>query len=192
MKIKILFFLFITSIFVLYKQAFVRADINHIKDFFIFLPLLIFTNKELLTNVKNILSNILILIVISFTVLYFYLNFDKNFNIETKLNKSDYVTAFKNFDQESGINIHTNNFPLPNEILARIGKNSVDIFPWNIQLLLENKLNYLPRPVIQSYTVYTPYLEDLNFNHYNSPNAPQYVIYEFESPNIKRYNVTIK
>jgi len=181
LKSGILFFLFITSIFVLYKQAFVRADINHIKDFFVFLPLLIFTNKELQSNVKNIISNVLVLIVMFFSVYYFYANFDKNFNIGTKLNKSDYSIAFKDFTNEAGLNIYENNFPLPKEILQKIGNNSVDVFPWNIQLLLENKLNYLPRPVIQSYTAYTPYLEDLNFNHYNSIKGPEFVLFDYAS-----------
>ncbi len=165
----------------LYKQAFVRADINHIKDFFVFLPLLIFTNKELQSNVKNIISNVLVLIVMFFSVYYFYANFDKNFNIGTKLNKSDYSIAFKDFTNGAGLNIYENNFPLPKEILQKIGNNSVDVFPWNIQLLLENKLNYLPRPVIQSYTAYTPYLEDLNFNHYNSIKGPEFVLFDYAS-----------
>ena len=180
-KTGILFFLFLTSIFVLYKQAFVRADINHIKDFFVFLPLLIFTNKELHTDVKNVTLNILTLLVILFSGYYFYNNFDKNFNIKTKLNKSDYTNAFSNFTNKSGLNIYENNYPLPKEVLQKIGRNSVDIFPWNIQLLLENKLNYLPRPVIQSYTAYTPKLEELNFNHYNSKKGPEFVIFDYAS-----------
>ena len=181
LKSGVLFFLFFTSIFVIYKQAFVRADVSHIRDFFVFLPLIIFTNKDLLTKAKNIFSTVSVLLVVFFSVFYFYTNFEKNFNLEQKLDKSEYRNAFTNFDNEIGLNIHKNNFPLPSEVLQKIGNNTVDIFPWNIQLLLENKLNYLPRPVIQSYTACTPYLQELNFNHFNSNKSPEFVIFDYAS-----------
>jgi hypothetical protein len=181
LKSSVLFFLFFTSIFVIYKQAFVRADVSHIRDFFVFLPLIIFTNKDLLTKSKNIFSTVSVLLVVFFSVFYFYTNFEKNFNLELKLDKSEYRNAFTHFNNEIGLNIHKNNFPLPSEVLQKIGNNTVDIFPWNIQLLLENKLNYLPRPVIQSYTACTPYLQELNFNHFNSNKSPEFVIFDYAS-----------
>ena len=181
LKSGVLFFLFFISIFVIYKQAFVRADVSHIRYFFVFLPLIIFTNQDLLSRAKNLFSTISVLLVVVFSVFYFYKNFEQNFNIAQKLDKSEYRNAFTNFNNEIGLNIHKDNFPLPSEILKKIGNNTVDIFPWNIQLLLENKLNYLPRTVIQSYTAYTPYLEELNFNHYNSTNGPEFVIFDYAS-----------
>jgi len=181
LKSSVLFFLFFTSIFVIYKQAFVRADVSHIRDFFVFLPLIIFTNKELLTRTKNIFSSISVLLVVFFSVFYFYTNFEKNINLKLKLDKSEYRNSFTNFNNEIGLNIHKNNFPLPSEVLQKIGNNTVDIFPWNIQLLLENNLNYLPRPVIQSYTAYTPYLQELNFNHFNSNKSPEFVVFDYAS-----------
>lgn len=181
LKSSVLFFLFFTSIFVIYKQAFVRADVSHIRDFFVFLPLIIFTNKELLTIAKNIFSTVSVLLVVFFSVFYFYTNFEKNFNLELKLDKSEYRNAFTHFNNEIGLNIYKNNFPLPSEVLQKIGNNTVDIFPWNIQLLLENKLNYLPRPVIQSYTACTPYLQELNFNHFNSNKSPEFVVFDYAS-----------
>jgi hypothetical protein len=39
----------------------------------------------------------------------------------------------------------------------------------------------MPRPVIQAYAAYTPYLENLNFEYYNSEKAPKYVVYDYES-----------
>ncbi|RTL13773.1 MAG: hypothetical protein EKK56_03845 [Flavobacteriaceae bacterium] len=181
LKSTVLFFLFFISIFVIYKQAFVRADVSHIRDFFVFLPLIIFTNKDLLTKARNLFSTISVLLIVFFSLFYFYKNFDQSFNLAQKFDKSEYSNGFTNFDKEIGLNIYKDNFPLPIEILQKIGNSTVDIFPWNIQLLLENKLNYLPRPVIQSYTAYTPYLQDLNFDHYNSNEGPEFVIYDYAS-----------
>ena len=121
LKSGVLFFLFFISIFVIYKQAFVRADVSHIRDFFVFLPLIIFTNQDLLSRAKNLFSTISVLLVVVFSVFYFYKNFEQNFNIAQKLDKSEYRNAFTNFNNEIGLNIHKDNFPLPSEILKKIG-----------------------------------------------------------------------
>ena len=47
--------------------------------------------------------------------------------------------------------------------------------------MFENKLNITTRPIIQSYTAYTPQLEKLNASFYDSKNAPDYVLYDFAS-----------
>ena len=66
---------------------------------------------------------------------------------------------------------------LPKEITEIIGGDSVDIFPWEISALLAHKLSYHPRPVPQSYVAYTKYLDGLNGSFFNSFNRPRYVVY---------------
>lgn len=180
-RIVTILFLFGTSLFVIYKQAFVRADIGHIKEFFIFIPLLILCNIDLHKQFKYSCLKISLLIGL-LTPFYFTFVYQKTaVEIKAKFPKDQYVQRFNTFTETSGLFIHTNNIPLPDAIKSKIGLSTVDVYPWNVQLLLENKLNYLPRPIFQSYTAYTPFLEELNFNHYNSSKAPEYVIYDFAS-----------
>lgn len=62
--------------------------------------------------------------------------------------------------------------------LIPAGKTA-DIMPWNITNLLANQLNYTPRPVPQSYTVYTDSLQKTNMNFFlSSPHRPEFVILE--------------
>src|SRR5574343_315147 len=178
--------IFAICIFIIYKQAFVRADIQHIFDFFKYSLLLIiclpdFTNYK----VKSIQSVILFGLIAIVSFVGFKENeitLDKYFN---KLNKEKYFKTFVNFQEESKSKLIPNNNALPIEILNKIGKSTVDIFPWNIHLLLENNLNYLPRPVLQSYSCYDKYLQDLNFNHYNSQNAPKFVLLDYETIDLR-------
>lgn len=178
--------IFAICIFIIYKQAFVRADIQHILDFFKYSLLLIiclpdFTNYK----VKSIQSVILFGLIAIVAFVGFKENeitLDKYFN---KLNKEKYFKTFVNFQEESKSKLIPNNNALPIEILNKIGKSTVDIFPWNIHLLLENNLNYLPRPVLQSYSCYDKYLQDLNFNHYNSQNAPKFVLLDYETIDLR-------
>lgn len=180
LKNGIILFLFGTSFFVLYKQTFTRAD-GHVYDFFIFVSILIICNIDLHINNKKWFTKLLFIIIIIIPFKFLVYDNDRKIQFSEKLPKSTYISGFKLFTQTSGNHLLPNTSELPLNILKKIGNKTVDIFPWNIQLLLLNKLNYLPRPVIQSYTAYTSYLENLNFEHYNSEKAPEFVIYDIAS-----------
>jgi len=173
--------MYLLFFFILYKQAFVRADIGHINEFFVYFPLLIFTIPDFQNCTK--INYVIILILCMLFVDIKFLN-DNKINVidfNNKLNKKEYVNGFLNKTNTSGLFISEGYSKLPEEFIRKIGNHSVDVFPWNIQMLIENNLNYYPRPVFQSYTTYTDKLQELNFNFYNSENAPEYVIFEYQS-----------
>lgn len=170
-------FLFGTSIFVLYKQGFVRGMEV---DFFLFSPLLIFAVYDLHDSVFKKLSSVLILLSLGISF-YFVLEVEKeSLGINKKFDKH-YIEAAKNFTSTSGLHLFPNNNQLPFSVKQKIGTSTVDVYPWNIQMLIENKLNYLPRPVFQSYFAYTSDLQEMNFQHYNSSKAPEFVVFDFAS-----------
>jgi hypothetical protein len=173
-------FLFGTSVFVLYKQAFVRADIGHINDFFYYILLLTLCSFDIHHALKSRISKGAFVIA---TLLPFYFLFvaqENQIQIKAKFPKSDYVSRCEAFSSTSGMLLFENNCKFPASVLNKIGNKTVDVYPWNIQLLIENKLNYSPRPVLQAYTVFTPYLANLDFDHYNNnATAPEFVIYDF-------------
>jgi hypothetical protein len=173
-----LLFLIGTSTFVLYKQSFVRADGGHVVDFFIFMPLLLLCNLDFHINKNKWVLNILTLLILFIPFKFLAFEQNKQIEITSKFPKSNYISEFKRFTTISGMHLTPNNYKLPNSVLQRIEDKTIDVFPWDILLLLQNNLNYHPRPVIQSYTAYTKYLENMNFEHYNSNNAPEFVIYE--------------
>jgi len=59
-----------------------------------------------------------------------------------------------------------NTYPLEPTLVDRINNQSVDIFPWDVALCWAYDLNWSPRPVFQSYTAYTPYLDTINSQHF--------------------------
>ena len=164
-------------LFVLYKQAFVRGmEI----DYFLLVPFLILVSQDIYQQKAKAFPTILLICSLSITV-YHISNIDKSvFDIKSKF-EMHYFEGFSNFTNESGLYLFPNKNQLPANIINTIRDNTVDAYPWNIQMLFENKLNYHPRPVIQSYTSYTPYLEDRNFEFYNSNSGPEFVIYDFAS-----------
>lgn len=64
---------------------------------------------------------------------------------------------------------------------AIVGKSSVDVINYTQYAALANNLNYRPRPVIQGYCAYTPYLQNLNLAFYRSEQRPQYLLYKMET-----------
>jgi hypothetical protein len=68
--------------------------------------------------------------------------------------------------------------PQKNHKLVELIKNgTIDIVPVEISQAYFNSLNYNPRPVIQSYSAYSGYLDSLNFKKYISSSSPDFILY---------------
>ncbi|MBS4040328.1 MAG: hypothetical protein KGZ81_06975 [Flavobacteriales bacterium] len=167
--------------FVLYKQAFVRADEGHVYGFFNYLSVFLLSSPAIYQVGKFKWNDIFIYISILF-IFFTNLKVIPDFAKKLNFNKSDYISGFQNFDNTFGKSLSNNQHPLPDNVLKTIGNKTIDIYPWDVMLLLENKLNYHPRPVIQSYSAYTKKLEQLNFDFYNNyKTAPEFIIYTYAS-----------
>ena len=66
-------------------------------------------------------------------------------------------------------------------IRALVGRAPVDMLGYSQGALLLNGLNYRPRPVIQSYSAYDPWLLKKNSSYYEGRDAPEFVVYRMES-----------
>jgi hypothetical protein len=65
-----------------------------------------------------------------------------------------------------------NQFPLPQI------EGNTDAYPWNQAAIFARGLPYRPRPVIQSYSAYTPELAELNAAYLRSDRAPKNILFE--------------
>ncbi|HEY1847933.1 MAG TPA: hypothetical protein VGG37_01945, partial [Opitutaceae bacterium] len=63
---------------------------------------------------------------------------------------------------------------------AAVGRSSVDVLGYSVGTALLNGLALSARPVFQSYTAYTPSLEGWNLRFYQSPGAPDFVLWKDE------------
>lgn len=54
---------------------------------------------------------------------------------------------------------------------------TVDIYPTDIGAALASDLDWRPRPVIQSYSAYTPSLAAMNARHLEGPDAPENILF---------------
>lgn len=61
-------------------------------------------------------------------------------------------------------------------IRSMVGKESVDVLNVSLWAAPANGMNYTPRPVIQGYSVYTPWLQEKNLEFFRSDAAPAYLL----------------
>jgi hypothetical protein len=62
-------------------------------------------------------------------------------------------------------------------------EGEADIYPWNQMAFFAHGLQYHPRPVIQSYTAYTPELAELNAQWLRSDRAAANILFEIDPLN---------
>jgi len=61
-------------------------------------------------------------------------------------------------------------------IRAMVGAESVDVLNISLWAAPANGMNYTPRPVVQGYSVYTPWLQEKNLAFFRSGSAPAYLL----------------
>ncbi|MEH1797323.1 hypothetical protein [Nostoc sp.] len=75
-------------------------------------------------------------------------------------------------------NLELSKVRLPDKVLQVLNNHAVDIIPWEISMVESNKLNWQPRPIFQSYSAYTKFLDSTNLSSISSK-SPDYIIYNF-------------
>ena len=93
-------------------------------------------------------------------------------------NPINYVKRLATYDYED--NFKNPPISLPPDLLTKIGNASIDIVPHQISYLFFSRLNYNPRPVIQSYQANSAWLMKKNGEKYLSKTAPQFVLFRLD------------
>jgi len=63
----------------------------------------------------------------------------------------------------------------------QVGQATVDVMGVDQNVAILNRLNYHPRPVIQSYSTFMPLLAQLNYDFYASESAPEYILLKIQT-----------
>ncbi|MCK1783831.1 hypothetical protein L9Z73_05485 [Pseudomonas sp. TNT11] len=173
------YFLFL---FICFKAAFVRHDAHALTGavalIFAVLTLLLFRKGKLITFV-------LILSVVTTGVIFArYVGF--KFSEVVRVYDWAFVGAQKGIERRlSGENWPQSQF---DELLAGYKKNSPlpllpgrsDIYSYNQAVLISSGNTWAPRPIIQSYSVYTSDLAEKNRDYLLSKNAPDNIFFKVE------------
>ncbi|MGN6644952.1 MAG: hypothetical protein ACTHJT_00370 [Cytophaga sp.] len=170
---KILSSVFILLLFVVFKQSYVRADIEHLKDFFYCTPPFMIVCMYMSAYRPAFMQwTVIVLWLVSIGITISFKDYFYPFKKALALPAYAY-SVFQQPDYSGQISKRV----MPEYIRKEIGHASVDIIPWESSLPIMNSMNYTPRPVIQSYQAYTQKLDLLNAVAYNGYEAPEYILY---------------
>lgn len=163
--------------FLFYKNGFTRGDNVHYNQFYATFPLFfIFTALALKFNSSRIALATGTAVSILSLLCHTSTNNDRYhlglYDLEFRLNMSDYYLPIFQKPQISGESLPE----LPMYMRKAIGQSTVDLIPHDVSLLLAAGLNYNPRPIFQSYSAYSGYLDKLNANHFLKTNRPDFVL----------------
>lgn len=168
--------------FVLLKYAFVRADDAHLMSFvrsvsLPFLMMAFFANENWL---KRSAWALVALNILSYIMFYQPIYGKLSFGIGDNLKTKRYILPqyFKDIVKD---NMPSYLPSYPKDVLREIGSKTVDLVPTEVSEIYLNKLNYNPRPIVQSYQAYNEYLDKKNQEKYLSTTAPDFVVYGTEN-----------
>ena len=150
------------SLFVLFKQGFLRAD-GHELAFFQFAPavlgvLWVWSSGAVAANLARVC---LVALVFSFP------SMQEHFTAEYLKGQVSgllsYPTQIANYGGENRDLLEVpKGATLSKRALDRIEDSTIDVVPWDVATLYFNRLNYTPRPTIQSYAALDGDLDRLN------------------------------
>jgi hypothetical protein len=167
-------------LFLIQKQALLRSDMQHLYEFFPYATFLVVYGGLLPEEEKPqkfFLNFILLIIILGLVYSAQFLGINDAF-IARYTNQLEYRKEHKGYNMFPFI-YQWDKRHIPDPILKKIGNSTIDIFPWDTEYLIENKLNYLPRPVFQSFSAYTEYLQKINYKHFLEA-PPEYIIYDYD------------
>lgn len=93
-------------------------------------------------------------------------------------NTAHFPEYFNFYREQLRLGRTMNDLPRMREV---VGNSTLDVLGYNQAVAVLNRFNYQPRPVIQSYSAYTPKLAQLNADFYASGRAPDYILFRIET-----------
>lgn len=187
-QVRTTYFWLLLPLFGAWKHAMSRGDETHVAGFLSFLFLFCVIIWLISEENKNGILILGIMAISAFTLQMAstsqYNDYSKQkelalfrpFNLYQVLGKEDSVYK-KNNRISDIVNQHEK---LPDSILKIIRSNTADIFPWNHSVIAVNRLNWVTRPSLHSYTSYTHWLDKKNAEHYQSESSANFIIWQID------------
>jgi len=164
--------------YLFFRNAFTRYDDIHYRQFFCVFPFFITffihniqTGKEIISKIISLAITIVSLFVLDGDDGAHQLSISGN-KLNDRLSVAPYYTGvFRPFS--------FGKFPenlRDNSVKKVVGNGECDVIAHEISFIKVNELNYNPRSVPQSYSVYTPILDSLNATHFLKKTRPEFVL----------------
>lgn len=184
-RLRYAYALFSLALFASWKHGITREDIYHARGLFIFIalffgllllawrssrPMALLTMATVLTLGYRALASTLLydeLVVAPFGVQrYHEWAFDRDAMAQRAVEASTRNLAVQQ---------------LPADLVERLRSGTVDVYPWEFSFIPANDLQWKPRPVLQSYASYTPWLDGHNAEFFRNRYGADRILWHFNA-----------
>lgn len=185
----ILFSIIVGLTFVIYKQTVVNGHIFVFPK--VYLPLiavsfLFIKHKHFAVYFTNLLIAILLYFgyynLVKHKEIFGHSDFLSSFSVEHQNKKIKSLFQYPiQFKKSQKLKYTQSCVTLDQKIADEVGKNTFDVYPWEISVAYTNQLNYAPRPLIQSYSAHHGKLDLLNSENLFSDKGAKYLLFQAHS-----------
>ncbi len=178
-----LYALFAFALFAAWKHGIGREDIYHARGLFIMV--LLFFGLLILAWSKPrtiIIGTMAMVIVLSYRALASSVLYDELTIAPFGVNRlADWATERSSMIERATGASEKNFAPhrLPEALRDRMRSGTVDVYPWEFSYIPANDLQWRPRPVLQSYASYTPWLDRQNADHFAQEKGADRILWHF-------------
>jgi hypothetical protein len=208
LQTRLLFGLAIPFLFITYKEGFVREDLGHMFIFLAAWASFCFLFQAVITyrsgRLAKIVAVCLALIILGSGIEAWGMTYAEKTLSPTGLgaNISEFAemvyapSRFRSVLQDIELAVSYNKaqavfnqtlattrlaYHLSETTAAVLRGHTVDVLPWDVSLAYAYDLKWDPAPVFQSYSAYTPYLDEVNALHYMKQGSPDFVLYSYQN-----------
>ena len=161
-----------------FKQAHIAISNLNMFGFFLLLPMLALM-LYLFTEVKSRSYYVLAWVLICQMAATGYIRWVDHIAYKpVSFSPISYFKCIVSYDYAH--NFDQNPIPLSPRVRALIGNSTVDAMNNDLSMIYFNRLNYNPRPVVQTYAAHSALLADVNGAKYRSATGPTFVLYKLD------------
>jgi hypothetical protein len=166
-------------LFLAFKEGYIRMDPAHAALFFSQLQVVLIAYMIFYSEYKIEYVYMRSILAIMFIALLLVTDAHIPFNYTPELESTFYSDKRVKLIDHSKKYLR-NTYSLTRDFYGKFTSEPTDIIPYDISLLYSYNLNWSPRPVFQSYSVYTSVLDSLNAKHYMQQ-PPEQLLFSFKS-----------
>ncbi|MBK9762840.1 MAG: hypothetical protein IPO87_05630 [Flavobacteriales bacterium] len=184
-RLRYAFALFSLALFASWKHGITREDIYHARGLFIFIALffglLLLVWRSPRPMALLAMATVLIL---GYRALASTLLYEELVVAPVGVQRYHEWAFDRDTMTQRALEVSTRNLAvqqLPKELVDRLNSGSVDVYPWEFSYIPANGLHWKPRPVLQSYASYTPWLDGHNADFFRDRYGADRILWHFNA-----------
>ena len=184
-RLRYAYVLFSLALFASWKHGMTREDIYHARGLFIFIALFFGLLLLVWRSPRPLaLLAMAMVLILGYRALASTLLYEELVVAPVGVQRYHEWAFDRDAMSQRALEVSTRNLAvqqLPKELVDRLRSGTVDVYPWEFSFIPANGLQWKPRPVLQSYASYTPWLDGHNADFFRDRYGADRILWHFNA-----------